>query len=624
MSQELPLLLPVTEIEFDVIRGHDLDYLCQLAENYYKTGALDIVERLCARILNQAPNCAAAHNLRALMRFKKGDYPAALDIVETILSREPENYRAVLTRGQCYLAQNHFEKALSDFNKAIQINPDQPDAHIGLGIAYSLAGQTDLVSDCFVRAVQVAPRRETAYAVLGLHQFIQGDLQGSVKAYLQAIEINDTIIENYTGLKRSVDALLQRIGLDDSTTNCPSEQVPAFHCEHRTYAFAKILNYNELVGENNVAHFSTDDCKPSTFASLANYYADISLQVPILWNHKDVRIEYHRGQLYVQNQKGEIIPTILSQLESRAISAKCPYYHEKQDVVLVGCAPCQKEICDGPYVVMNFAGYFGHFMFDELPYLAYMRSMLKERKMKILVPKMNAIAAKFLGFLEFPKECLVTWEELCGIGAQKPVSLQVEDAWFPIRLPLALSVEIVRQAFHRQMPIPSQLGRRKLYISRGGQRLINERAIECALAREGFEIVRPEFMPVAEQMRLFGDACIIVCCIGSGVASMMWSPIGTAIIEIIGDALPNYSVIGQRGQDLLKHLEILCRSHGHHAFRVMGKCLHELGPSKLLDHVTCKINGKWRDVHFSNVEFMCDPAQVLAAVEIATKAQQFS
>jgi capsular polysaccharide biosynthesis protein len=62
--------------------------------------------------------------------------------------------------------------------------------------------------------------------------------------------------------------------------------------------------------------------------------------------------------------------------------------------------------------------------------------------------------------------------------------------------------------------------------------MINEVALEAALVRRGFHIVRPDRMGVADQIRLFADAEAIVGPTGAGLTNAVFAAPGCKVVEI--------------------------------------------------------------------------------------------
>jgi capsular polysaccharide biosynthesis protein len=77
--------------------------------------------------------------------------------------------------------------------------------------------------------------------------------------------------------------------------------------------------------------------------------------------------------------------------------------------------------------------------------------------------------------------------------------------------------------------------KRRFYVSRRGHPMrvmVNEVALEAALIRRGFQIVRPERMSVADQIRLFADAEAIVGPTGAGLTNALFAARGCKVLEI--------------------------------------------------------------------------------------------
>lgn len=76
---------------------------------------------------------------------------------------------------------------------------------------------------------------------------------------------------------------------------------------------------------------------------------------------------------------------------------------------------------------------------------------------------------------------------------------------------------------------------RRLYVSRRAypmRVMVNEAALEAALEARGFTIVRPERLPVAEQIALLRGADVVVGATGAGLANGLFAPDGGKVFEI--------------------------------------------------------------------------------------------
>jgi capsular polysaccharide biosynthesis protein len=78
-------------------------------------------------------------------------------------------------------------------------------------------------------------------------------------------------------------------------------------------------------------------------------------------------------------------------------------------------------------------------------------------------------------------------------------------------------------------------GSRKIYVSRRGNPkriFLSEEKLEAALRDRQFEIVRPETMPVREQIALFAGSAVVVSCAGSTLTNTLYCSRGAVVVEI--------------------------------------------------------------------------------------------
>jgi hypothetical protein len=108
---------------------------------------------------------------------------------------------------------------------------------------------------------------------------------------------------------------------------------------------------------------------------------------------------------------------------------------------------------------------------------------------------------------------------------------------------------------------PSDEARGLLFISRrdtAHRVLLNEAEIESALSPLGFKTIVPGTMPVAEQIRTFSRARVIVAAHGAALANLMFAPPHAAVVEItntkivhMGDFRMIAEQMGQRYFEIL-------------------------------------------------------------------------
>ena len=109
-------------------------------------------------------------------------------------------------------------------------------------------------------------------------------------------------------------------------------------------------------------------------------------------------------------------------------------------------------------------------------------------------------------------------------------------------------------AFRAAVGLDPGPGHRRIYITRrGGRRkVVQAEAVEAVMAELGFEVVLPDELDFAEQVRTFGQASWIVGPHGAGLTNIMFAPPGCTVVEFMPDVLcrPHYwglaTSLGQR------------------------------------------------------------------------------
>ena len=83
----------------------------------------------------------------------------------------------------------HLHHALELATRALEIDPDLPEAHVACGIALSYAGRTDEADVCFQTAIRMAPRLFDARLASARHLFTQGRLEEAAQQYAEAEDL---------------------------------------------------------------------------------------------------------------------------------------------------------------------------------------------------------------------------------------------------------------------------------------------------------------------------------------------------------------------------------------------------------------------------------------------------
>lgn len=96
------------------------------------------------------------------------------------------------------------------------------------------------------------------------------------------------------------------------------------------------------------------------------------------------------------------------------------------------------------------------------------------------------------------------------------------------------ALQRVRQLLVSRLVNPSAASKRKLFLRRTGKSrpMLNSAEVEAMMLEHGFEIIEPETLNFADQVRLFNSAHVIVSQGGAALGNILFSPNGCHVIVL--------------------------------------------------------------------------------------------
>ncbi len=159
-------------------------------EEYQLAGATEEV-RECRKQLAQEL-CA-----RGLSLQERGDNKSALVNFNKAIELAPENAEYYDNRGISFARMGSFEEAIADFKKALQLEPHEVQRYHNLGAAYTESGDLQQALDSFSQALKHKPDDAQTYYNLGVVRFKLGDKEGAVADYSRSLELRPLNAEAY-------------------------------------------------------------------------------------------------------------------------------------------------------------------------------------------------------------------------------------------------------------------------------------------------------------------------------------------------------------------------------------------------------------------------------------------
>ncbi|MCA2656464.1 tetratricopeptide repeat protein [Microcystis sp. M061S2] len=165
--------------------------------NYYneKWGILSRLKRYdeglaaITQAINLAPR-AAWYGNRGVLYYNQQKYELALSDYTKAIEINPNYANAYYNRGNLYSNQQKYELALSDYSKAIEINPNDAYAYVSRGNLYSDLRKYDLALSDYSKAIEINPNDANAYYNRGILYYNQQKYELALSDYSKAIELN--------------------------------------------------------------------------------------------------------------------------------------------------------------------------------------------------------------------------------------------------------------------------------------------------------------------------------------------------------------------------------------------------------------------------------------------------
>jgi tetratricopeptide (TPR) repeat protein len=118
------------------------------------------------------------------------DYTKAIEI-------NPNYAKAYNNRGLAWHNKGDYDKAIADFTKAIEFNPKSAKAYNNRGLAWDHKGDYDKAIADYTKAIEIDSKYDKAYNNRGLAWDHKGDYDKAIADYTKAIEINPKFTEVY-------------------------------------------------------------------------------------------------------------------------------------------------------------------------------------------------------------------------------------------------------------------------------------------------------------------------------------------------------------------------------------------------------------------------------------------
>ena len=157
-----------------------VEALYNLAQAYLRAGDTAAAREQMVLFQERKAALTPLHQLRGALQRTQG---------------ATERAQILINIGRFYLKDGHYEKAVSEYQKAIGMDPQSAAAYNGIGVAYTMLEAYDEAVTAQQKALEFQPDFAKAHAGIGLAYFRQNKTKSALKHYRQAVTLDPQFLE---------------------------------------------------------------------------------------------------------------------------------------------------------------------------------------------------------------------------------------------------------------------------------------------------------------------------------------------------------------------------------------------------------------------------------------------
>jgi len=168
--------------------------------SWQRTWVYESQETLWSDVLTKNPNSWSAHSDLGVIFSQKGQVDKAIDQFQKALEINPTDAPAHYHLGNALLKNGRLNEAIAQFQTAVEIDPNYVGAYCNFGNALFQNRQFHKAIERYEKALQINPNYAEAHSNLGAAFFQIGELDDAVAEYQKALAINPDYAEPHSNL----------------------------------------------------------------------------------------------------------------------------------------------------------------------------------------------------------------------------------------------------------------------------------------------------------------------------------------------------------------------------------------------------------------------------------------
>jgi tetratricopeptide (TPR) repeat protein len=129
--------------------------------------------------------------------MKKNEADKAIADYNKAIELNPKNEEAYYIRGLAYAGKKDTGRAFDDYNRAIELNPKYVQAYLNRSVINLMKGNPEQVISDMCKVIEVNPGVPAAYYIKGAAYANENNMQQAISNYNEAIRLKPDYIEVY-------------------------------------------------------------------------------------------------------------------------------------------------------------------------------------------------------------------------------------------------------------------------------------------------------------------------------------------------------------------------------------------------------------------------------------------
>ncbi|KAF9436419.1 TOM (translocase of outer membrane) complex component [Entomortierella beljakovae] len=131
---------------------------------------------------------AKALNMRGTFTFLMGDGKKALLDFNKAIEADPNYIQTYIKRGSIFMEQGDAEKTFNEFETAISIDPEDPNIYYHRGQVFFITGEHEAAAKDYIKSIELEPKFVFSHIQYGVAQYKLGNITEAMNIFKKALK----------------------------------------------------------------------------------------------------------------------------------------------------------------------------------------------------------------------------------------------------------------------------------------------------------------------------------------------------------------------------------------------------------------------------------------------------